>query len=232
MDIDVEPVSITWISRSGIDSAASVAAWNVAESFWPIVGQTIASAPASNAALNALVKSPGEGAAVVGKAAPAARSFCQNCSVERSTPARNSSAPNRTYSGTTVIPASAACWGVRSAVESVRTATVAKGSSSEWATSIRRSGPTVRPPLRLAPVAVALLEVPTSSAAGAGRHRQQCPTGHCHGPCGPMAGHFPASTIPDAGAGWRVSVRSRGGDMTRVVRDLGPLAIAGPWSPA
>ena len=49
-----------------------MALWKVAESFWPIVGQTIAPAPDSNASLNARVKSPGDGAAVVGKAAPAA----------------------------------------------------------------------------------------------------------------------------------------------------------------
>ncbi len=123
VDMDVEPVSMRRISRSGSICAASVALWNVADSFEPIRGATIASAPSAKQASNASLKVPGDGAAVDGITAPGASIFVQNSSVERFTPAWNSSSPNRTYSGTTRMPAAAAMAGARSAVESVTIAT-------------------------------------------------------------------------------------------------------------
>ena len=79
VDIDVDPVSMTWISRSGSAWAARVALWNVAESFVPIVGQTIASAPSAKHASNVSRNVPGEGAAVVGNGASGASIRAQNC---------------------------------------------------------------------------------------------------------------------------------------------------------
>ena len=114
---------MTWISRSGSASAASVALWNVADSFEPMVGQTIASAPSAKQASKVSRNVPGDGAAVVGNGASGASIRAQNCSVDRSTPTRNSWSPNRTKSGTTRSPAAAAAAGARSAVESVTTAT-------------------------------------------------------------------------------------------------------------
>ena len=86
VDIDVEPVSMTWISRSGSAWAASVALPNVPESFVPITGQTTASAPSAKQASNVSLKVPGDGAAVFGKGAPGASSLVQNCSVDEVDP--------------------------------------------------------------------------------------------------------------------------------------------------
>src|SRR5665811_1535167 len=76
--IEVEPVSITWISRSGSAWAASVALLNVPESLVPMTGQTIEAAPSAKQASKVSLNVPGEGAAVLGKGAPAASSRVQN----------------------------------------------------------------------------------------------------------------------------------------------------------
>ena len=94
--IDAESESTTWISAAGMPCAASPALLNVAESLLPIVTQTIASAPAASSAAKAAEKSPGDAAAVVGNGASGAIIRVQNSSVDRSTPARNSSSPKRT----------------------------------------------------------------------------------------------------------------------------------------
>ena len=84
---------------------------------------TTASAPASNAWRNAVRKSPGAAAAVVGNGASGAVIRCQNSSVVRLTPARKLSGPKLTTSGTTAMPAALATSGGRSLAESVTIAT-------------------------------------------------------------------------------------------------------------
>ncbi len=95
----------------------------MADSFDPITGQTIASAPSAKQASNTCPNVPGDGAAVLGNGASGASIRAQNCSVVRSTPTLSSSAPNRMNSGTTTSPAPAATEGARSALESVTIAT-------------------------------------------------------------------------------------------------------------
>jgi len=68
------------------------------------------------------LNSPGDDAAVVGQGASGAVIRCQNCSVDRSTPARNVSEPKFTRSGITSIPSALAAAGSRSDAESVKTA--------------------------------------------------------------------------------------------------------------
>ena len=132
--MEVEAVSMTWISRSGRAAAARLAAWKVADSFEPMTGQTTASAPSAKQASKAWPNIPGEGEAVDGNGAPGASRRVQNASVERSTPTRYSSGPKRTKSGTTRRPAAAIASGFRSAVESVTTAVcpVTRSSCPGW----------------------------------------------------------------------------------------------------
>ena len=85
--------------------------------------QTTASAPPANAASKAVLKSPGDAAAVVGNGASGAVIRSQKASVVRSTPGRKLSAPKLTTSGTTVIDCAAAASGGRSLAESVTIAT-------------------------------------------------------------------------------------------------------------
>ena len=77
---------------------------NVAEILLPTVTQTISSVPAWKSRSNASLNVPALAAAVVGSGAPGASIFSQKASAERSTPASNSSSPNRTMRGTIVIP--------------------------------------------------------------------------------------------------------------------------------
>ena len=67
---------------------------------------------------------PGDAAAVVGNGASGASIRFQKSSVERSTPDRNSSVPNRTRRGTTRIPSASATGRGRSEAESVTIATL------------------------------------------------------------------------------------------------------------
>src|SRR5664279_6576532 len=96
MDADVE--STTWISRPGCCCAPISALANVPDRRLPTVTHTTDAAPAANDAANASAKAPGAAAAVVGNGASGASIRFQKSSVERSTPARYSSAPNRTRS--------------------------------------------------------------------------------------------------------------------------------------
>jgi hypothetical protein len=66
---------------------------------------------------------PGLHAAVFGNGASGAVIFCQNSSVERSTPAEYVSSPKVTMRGTTAIPSEAALAGSKSDAESVTMAT-------------------------------------------------------------------------------------------------------------
>ena len=79
---------MTWISRSGSWSRATWADLSVPDRSPETQMHTTASAPASNAAWNALMKSPGAAAAVVGNGASGAVIRCQNSSVVRLTPGR------------------------------------------------------------------------------------------------------------------------------------------------
>ena len=88
--IEVVPVSMTWISRPGSIPAAIVADWNVPDRPEPIVAQTTASAPSAKQASKASMNDPGDGAAVVGNAAPGSSRRRQNSSGDMSMPSRNS----------------------------------------------------------------------------------------------------------------------------------------------
>ena len=121
--IDAVRESITWISRSGSRPRATCAAFRVPDRSPETFTHTTASAPPANAASNALLKSPGEAAAVVGNGASGAVIRSQNWSVVRSTLGRKLSGPKLTTSGTTAIPCAAATSGGMSLAESVTNAT-------------------------------------------------------------------------------------------------------------
>src|SRR5450432_3747361 len=91
---------------------------------------TTESAPAAKAASKASRKATGLAAAVFGKGASGAVIRAQKSSALSWTPAWNSSLPNETRSGTTVIPSSAARAGARSLAESVTIATWLMGTPS------------------------------------------------------------------------------------------------------